>query len=344
MDDPTLIDKLSINLAGAEPAQRADLWADAVRPLYDVSPLGGTAENHLTRATAWLLDSLVLINAAFGGQLVHRRQRHLKADVADSVVLEIYLSGAVQRDLAGEPVSIRPGDINVMDYSREYQGRSTPAELVNLLVSHDLIGYDPSRHPGSMRIPGDSAVGQVLGNTLQNTFRQLDRVTKAEAPCIARGLTALLRSVLIEDAAKAQSSPAFASARSQAIRAYIERHLRDETLGADTICAQFNISRATLYRNLKAEGGLERYVVARRLEAALMSLAFGPAERGAVVRAAEHWRFASTTHFSREFRRRFGFAPSDVVHQGQRANVDEPGGTHQQRERHINILPFLRRL
>lgn len=32
MDDPALIDKLSINLVGAEPEQRADLWVDAVRP------------------------------------------------------------------------------------------------------------------------------------------------------------------------------------------------------------------------------------------------------------------------------------------------------------------------
>lgn len=344
MDEPTLIDKLSLDLAGAEPEKRADLWADAVRPLYDVSPLDGKAEDHLTRATVWLLDSLVLINAAFGGQLVHRRQRHLKTDVADSLVLEIYLSGAVRRDLAGEPVAIRPGDVNIMDYSREYQGRSSPVELINLLVSHDLIGYDPSRHPGSMRIAGDSAVGQVLCNTLQNTFRQLDRVTKAEAPAIARGLVALLRSVLIEDAATAQSSPTFASARSEAIHAYIERHLRAETLSADTICAQFNISRATLYRSLKADGGLERYIVARRLEAALMSLAFGPAERGAVTRAAAHWRFASTTHFSREFRRRFGFAPSDVVHQGQRAAIDEPDGALRHCEQRIDILPFLRRL
>ncbi len=344
MVEPPLIDRSSIDLAGAEPGWRADLWADAVRPLYDVSLLGGKPEDHLSRGTVWLLDTLVLINASFGSQLVHRHQRHLKADVANTVLLEIYLSGEVQRDLDGEWINVRPGDVHLMDYSREYRGRSKSAEVINLQISHEQIGYDPSRHPAAMRFPADSALGHILGNTVRNTFDELDSVTKTEAPAIARSLTTLVRSVLTEDAGTAPCAATFDSARSQAIRDHIRRNLRTGELNVDSVCARFNISRATLFRDMKEDGGLDRYVMAQRLEAALMWLASGPAARGAVTRAAEHWGFSSTTHFSREFRRRFGFAPSDVVQNRPYGEYDAPRLPAALHDRRLDILPFLKRL
>ena len=215
----------------------------------------------------------------------------------------------------------------------------------SLLVSHDVIGYHPGRHPAIIRVPGDGSVGRVLRHILLSVFAQLDRINKADAVLLARGLIGLLRGVLLTDAGKASVSPGFAAARGRAMRDHIEQHLRSDALSADAICACFNISRATLYRDFKDGGGLERYILDRKLNAALMALAFGAEERGNVTRAAEHWGFSSTSYFSRQFRRKFGFGPSDVIGQGRRRDAAGMGDAawHDDGDGQ-DILSFLQKL
>lgn len=343
--EASLIDKVTVDLAGAEAEARADLWADTVRPMFDVSLLGQSAADHLTHGEFWLLESVMLVKGAFGGQLIHRRKRHFGADVANLLLLEIYLEGELHGDLDGQPVHIRPGDIHVLDFAREYRGRSKPTRLYSLVVSHDVIGYDPGRHPPIIRVPGDTVIGRVLRHTLLGVFTQLDRTTKVEAKAVASGLVALLRNVLLTDSKSLSASPGFVGARSRAIRDHIDHHLHTNTLSPDTICTHFNISRATLYRELKADGGLERYLVNRKLETALMALAFGSEERGSVTRLAQRYGFSSTSHFSREFRRKYGFGPSDVIGQAARGGDDRVfHATRPSTDNGHDILSFLKSL
>ena len=318
MIDTAFIDKVVVNLSGADPKERAELWADAVRPLFDVSLLDGAPEAQVGRANGWLLDTLLLTDAQFGDQLIHRHKTHFAAAAADLVLVEIYRAGETHGDLAGEPVHIRPGDIHMVDFSREYRARSTPTDALGLVVSHEVLGYDPRRHPPVIRIPGDGVTGRVLRHAIAGIYENLDQTTKAESATLARGLVALLRTVLFSDAELAQSAPSFTKARSRLIRDHIQQNLQSPDLTVDRICARFNISRATLYRDFKAEGGLERHILGSRLEAALMALAFGAQERGSVTRVAEQLGFPSTSYFSREFKRHFGFGPSSVVGQNRR--------------------------
>ena len=86
------IDKVIVNCADAQAEERADLWADAVRPFYDVSLIGQPAATHMSSASIWLLDSVMLFEAAFDGQVIHRHKRHFCADVAPLLLLEIFIS------------------------------------------------------------------------------------------------------------------------------------------------------------------------------------------------------------------------------------------------------------
>lgn len=308
-----MLSKFEVDFASASEEERLDLWADTVRPLFFVSPLGPTGVEPATLARGWMMDRLVFCEAKFGPQISHRTRHDHIAHSADAVVVQTYVYGAQEGEIAGAEMRIGAEEVNVTDYSRGHAGRSTSTHVRSVVVSHDLIGYDPSLHPPTMRFGTDTVVGRVRRQTLLAIHADLDLTTVADAPRVAQGFIGLLRSVLFTDASKAQATPVFAAARARAIRAYISAKIGDERLTVDALAARFNVSRATLYRDFKDEGGVERFIMSRRLEAALQALAFGAAERGAISSAAQRFGFVSTAHFSREFRSRFGVAPSDVV-------------------------------
>lgn len=116
----------------------------------------------------------MLTKAAFGNQLIHRHKHHISMQDTNLLLFEIYFEGHLHGELNGESVHINSVDIRVIDFSREYLGRSTPTRLVSVLVSHDMIGYDPSIHPAIIKIPGQSAIGRVLRTTILGLFEQLD--------------------------------------------------------------------------------------------------------------------------------------------------------------------------
>lgn len=337
--------KFSVDFDQTSSEEHADLWSDAVRPLFFVSPIRGHRSHVATLGKSWLLDRIVFCEAMFGAQVAHRTKRHLSAGVADALVVQTYRYGQNWGEIDGVPIQIGVGEVNVMDYSRAHVSRSRPTHVRSLVIAHDLVGYDPAIHPPTIRFGTETVIGYVLHETIAAIFEKLDYISRAEAPIVANGLIGLLRSVLLSDASLTATTPDFTIARNRAIRSYVNQQIKSERVSVENICAKFNVSRATLYRDFKEEGGVERFILGRRLEAALTTLAFGSKQRGAVSRTAEQLGFSSTTHFSREFKRRFRFTPTEVLGTGRIGRSPKEGGTEDQENRHGDALEsFLREL
>lgn len=337
------IEKTGIDLTHASTEERADLWSDFLRPFFDVSLIGNSAAIEPPCVNAWLLGSVFLCEARFGSAVRHRQKKHLSNDLGEFLCLDVRRKGVQYNDFGSEAINFEPGDVTIFNYSSIYRCRSTAVNFLNLFVPHSAVGYDPGRHPQIIRLPRNSVVQNVLSNTILNVFSILNRTTKSEAQAVSRGLIGLLGGIVFETASP--TSPSFVTARGLGVRDYIEQNLGHRKLNANMISGQFNVSRATIYRDFKEDGGLERYIVARKLEAALDALCFGPKERGAVSRIAAYWGFASAGHFSREFKRRFGFAPSEVLGEGQhdKGLKAQPVAIRDERKPD-EIVEFMRRL
>lgn len=338
-----MIDKTEIDFDSVATAARRDLWGDWLRPLYHYSPIGEFGGDRPMFVRNWHMGDLVLGEASYGSQVVRRHRQHYDNGIPPFLLLKMFRYGSLNGELGDLPVRLDPGEIVVMDFHRAYAAQLFACRVNSLIVTHDQIGYDPSLHPAVMKFNDQTVVGRVLRHTLTALFDELDRTTKAEAHALSSGLITLLRSVLFTDSGGEPRTSSYSAARAQLIRAYIERNLKSINLDADMILAEFNVSRATLYREFREEGGIERYILARRLDAALGTLAFGTAERGAVTRTAAEWCFSSTTYFSREFRRRFGMSPSDAV--GQRETIRaRSGGQDVSGDLKLSLEVFLRKL
>ena len=286
-----MVKKFTIDFKIASEEERFDIWADTVRPLYFSSPIGPNRTSPAKLGQSWLVDRLVFFEAIFGTQKTHRSKDHVRRTPTESLLIQSYSYGTTWGETNGEQTLRQPGEINITDYNREHRAFCAPTHARSFVVAHELVGYDPSIHPATMRIGTETALGHVLQQAIGAIFQTLDEMTDAEAPAVSEGLIALLRNVLFNDPLLASTTPEFCAARSDAIRRYIDQQIGTERLTVEAICSRFSISRATLYRDFKPEGGLDRFILERRLEAALRQLAFGPEARGVVTQAAEDWGF-----------------------------------------------------
>jgi AraC-like DNA-binding protein len=95
-------------------------------------------------------------------------------------------------------------------------------------------------------------------------------------------------------------------------KAYIQRELRSSELTPDRIARSIGVSRRKLYYLFEEEGGVARYVQCARLESARVALC-DPGRAVRVKEAAFDHGFTSEAHFSRSFKRLFGFNASEAA-------------------------------
>ena len=150
---------------------------------------------------------------------------------------------------------------------------------------------------------GDTTSGKLLAGFFHLLRATMPTTSASDAPVLTESLMGLLRALV---SAGDASSIEARSGVLTALQRYIDQNLGDPGLGVETICAHFRMSRATLYRILKAQGGVRDYIQRRRLMLVFKALAApGNIERG-VFDIALEYGFVNAGHFSTRFREHFG--------------------------------------
>ena len=93
---------------------------------------------------------------------------------------------------------------------------------------------------------------------------------------------------------------------------YVDQHLTEPDLNAESIALAHNVSVRTLY-NAWAAGSqvpLSQWIIAARLEGARAQLS-GGTQAMTIAAVARRWGFADATHFARRFRSAYGLSPRE---------------------------------
>ncbi|MFI5843083.1 helix-turn-helix domain-containing protein [Catenuloplanes sp. NPDC051500] len=115
------------------------------------------------------------------------------------------------------------------------------------------------------------------------------------------------------DAVEPRLTPALA----RAARTLADQLITHPGLSPSLLARELNVSVRTLQRAFAAEGGsVAGYLRERRLAEARSALA-ATGTRLAISDVAARWQFADASHFTREFRRRYGLTPGEFVRQRQ---------------------------
>jgi AraC-like DNA-binding protein len=95
-------------------------------------------------------------------------------------------------------------------------------------------------------------------------------------------------------------------------KAFIEAHMKDETLSVETLAAELNLGREQCYRKINALTGFSPSVFIRKLRmqkaAQLLASKWGP-----ISQVAYEVGFENPSYFGRAFKEEFGKSPSDYV-------------------------------
>ena len=129
-----------------------------------------TSPPSTTSTRTWEIGSLLLTvgsNPAFWG----RRTRRQAGSTEPLIRLKVHAGGTSTGAIGDTAFRADPGDIHVMDLSREHYALGTTQEMFVLFVPHDVLGYDPSRHPAQFCIPGDSPDGRIVMTALEDLRR-----------------------------------------------------------------------------------------------------------------------------------------------------------------------------
>ena len=310
---PGSIPAWRFDVARLSKKKRIEAWHLACAGFYDLTVDVDVVSEAEASFSWYRLDGLMFSSGMSFPHIARRNRSHVRQQ--KNFVRILFANRGGSRILIGDHcATLDAGAIHLIDYSRPYVHlRSHSIDLNGVYVPHAAIGYDPSRHPPYIRIGMETPVGQVLSGAFFALASQLPRIEMRAAPALATGLSDLVRALVLRDPESERGLAVVRSARREAMRAFIERHLHDPTLGLESLCRNFGASRATIYRDFKAEGGVDNYVMSCRLERALADLVDAPPSRGAVTAISESWCFESLSHFSRRFHEKFGLAPRDVA-------------------------------
>lgn len=268
---------------------------------------------HTFKATAWNLGSVVVAANDFPARRVARRDAMVRADQLDHYYIHLPLDDrGLQVGVGGDVVNVPAGAPVMMDLGRPFDTHQGAGHSVQVFMPREafdeLLPSPRDLHATPLR----GAAAGMLAEHLRTLIRRLPSMTQTEAGAVATATTYLvLASLAPTGASLERARPAIESSLLRQACRYIEIHLKEPTLGAETVCAALKISRTTLYRLFEPYGGVSNHVKERRL-LRIHAVVSGSTQHLSLSRVAEDHGFKSAAHFSRAFRQQFGYSPSEV--------------------------------
>ncbi len=307
----------SPKLRGLDTNPRGDcgppIWRafrDTVEHLHVVSLPDPAEEARFTLTTRLYATPQGMLMRCRGTAFTMTRGPALVAHGADQLLIVLQIEGSVDTERAGRRMRIEPGDVQITDYARPARSLATDyANLMIVLARESVPAALLALEPHGLVFPRGSGAARLIGAALQEFYAQADDLTVSEAEAAIEGIVALTTACARARLAGDESD--HLKSRRRAALDYIDAHLGNAQLGPDEIADAANLSRASLYRLLAAEGGIRAVLLKRRLNQALrLMLEDNNADRS-LKEIVKHCGFGGTSQFTRAFRARFGVPPRE---------------------------------
>jgi AraC-like DNA-binding protein len=303
---------LDSNPQGAFGPRFWQAFRDTLAHLYTVSLPDPSDEARFTLSTRTYPTPHAILMRTQGTAFTMTRSPALIARGADQLLILLQGEGTIDTDCGARRGRLKPGDVAIFDYARPFQSAATDyANLIVHLARKSVPGALLALEPHGLIFPHGSGAARLIGAAIGEFYAQADHLTVSEAEAAIEGIVALTtacaRARLAGDEAEHLKS------RRKAALDYIDTHLGKTQLGPDEIADAANVSRASLYRLLAAEGGIRAVLLKRRLDEALRLMLADNKDERSLKEIAKCCGFGGTSQFSRAFHARFGRLPRQYL-------------------------------
>lgn len=185
-------------------------------------------------------------------------------------------------------------------------------ERLHLYLPRDSFADIASQLDAAQSTMLEAGLGRLLGHFLRNLALSLPTLAPADLPHVTAAVRAMVGACVVPTADRiALAAGQIDATRLDKVRRIVRRNIDSPALDAGMICGALGVSRSQLYRMLKSEGGVARYIQKLRLEACHAWLSDDSDVR-TIAEISERVGFDNPSQFSRAFRREFGASPSEI--------------------------------
>lgn len=226
---------------------------------------------------------------------------------------------ALVGDCDGRSVRAPPGALQFRNLSRPSTSRLDRIGVLSILIPADQtppVLLEADVH--GLVIPPDQPAARLAESVMRGVWDQAAALDDNQLNAGVQALMLVLTRLTGREASVAEVETAtLRHAVRRTAAQYVEAELSAGRMSieAGALAAYMGVSRATLYRAFDDQGGVARYIQDRRLRHARSALRRRHESEPTVATIADiadACGFSSASHFSRLFKARFGYSPSEV--------------------------------
>ncbi len=276
------------------------------------------ADSGLIECPAWLFsehprqagDVPVADLPNLGHEVPHLQRR------SDLYLVQLLTDGRICGDYDGRKVNAFTDQIILTDLERPVVQDINVGRRISIAIQKSEIDGNLKKNDihGLILTRGNNVV-QLLSIVMQGIVNLENSMSYFETISVRRSLIILLKTAMCElEIINSSESVSFNfhSIKNKIID-YIDENILSRNLSVLKIQQEFNISRAHLYRLFEAEGGISGYIKNRRLDYVYQNIASGKYSTSSAKKIAYDCGFNSPECFNRQFRKRFGSSPKEMV-------------------------------
>ncbi|WP_296258166.1 MULTISPECIES: helix-turn-helix domain-containing protein [unclassified Pseudomonas] len=314
------------------PKDRFDVWREEVNAIFDVR----IGESELLAfnygLTTSYLGALLMGCGTWKGATtpvnyaVNRTDQMIRRDGLDHYYLCLGLSHSIDGTAGGASFVANKSQIYILDLAKELNSVIIAGDTIILTIPRDLL----APRIGNKDIHGmvmQGALSDLLADHMRALRARASSFTAAEIPYIQQATLAMITAAVTPCVANLKSAETeIDRVLLNRVKVFIEQRLQDPGLAPSLICQHLGISRASLYRLFERETGVATYIQTRRLEKIRTVIQESYSVSHRISALAFQFGFKSESHFSRSFKKAFGYSPKDAKDYATAARPTESAG------------------
>lgn len=304
--------EVDLGLPLLRPNDQFEIWRQTLLPLFEVD-YRGMHEGATFDASLRLipLGDAVMSICGSQAQAFSRSMADVRTSGWDHIVIQNYTRGGFSGVCGDSPISVRAGDINILDLGNTLSTEASAFSNLTLVLPRARLPLANTHSVHGAVLSRSDALAPVVAQHMAAIASHAGSLSELEMSACIEALCLMLSSSSLRDAEAGVRSAAGASLRSR-VASYIDQHLADPELDPDRIAGACHVSRASLYRLFTPDGGVMAFIAGRRLDRAFDLLSHTSVSPPTIAQIGGMVGFVSETHFGRAFRQRFAMTPREA--------------------------------